>query len=134
MKIAIFPEYGGIYIPSFLAKQILSDYWIHQRVELANIIEQLEPTHHKITQKVYDEYAHSICSELQFYDYIKGNDKPNIIYVKDTESIPSYVYKIEIIDVDTNKIWKLDTYDGAEGIEYYNKPKIRDKELNYAEW
>jgi len=135
MKIAIYPNYGSIYVPPFISKQLSKEKdWTHNRIEIANIIEKLKPTHNKITQKIYTLYATSEPNEVNCLNYIKDTKNPNIIYVKELEKIYGQIYKIQIEDVDTTKIWRISEYDGAEGIEYYGKPEVIDKELNLGEW
>lgn len=134
MKIAIYPNHGSSYIPPFITKQLSGKDWIHNRIELANIIGRLEPTHEEITQEIYDLYSSHKPNELNFCDYIKDSKDPNVIFVKDLESQYGYVYRIKVVDVDTSKIWRIGEYDGAEGIEYFNNPEIIDKDLNYGTW
>ena len=65
---------------------------------------------------------------------VSGDAGGDVIYVKDLESNYCMVYMMKIEDVDTSKIWRIEEYDGAEGIEYFNGVKITDKELNLGEW
>jgi hypothetical protein len=131
MKIAIYPNHGGVFIPSIIQKQLTEVSWIKNRIKMASIIENLSPTHDKITQKIYDNYEQS--NDKNVY-YLKDITNPNWIYVKNFDMQFPYVIAIKIVDVDTTRIWRLSGYDGAENIEYFGEPKIIDAELNYAEW
>ena len=56
MKIVIYPNYGSSYVPPFMRKQLSKKDWTHNRIELAGIIEKLEPTHDEITQEIYNSF------------------------------------------------------------------------------
>ncbi len=66
--------------------------------------------------------------------YLKCSKNPSIVYLKNLEDVYGFTYKMEVVDVDTSRIWKIIEYDGAEGIEYFSEPRIIDKDLNFGEW
>lgn len=134
IKIAIYPDFGSIYIPKFMEKQLSNRKFVYNRIEMAEIIEKLEPTHEAITQEIYEAYKSNKPNELNFFDYIKGANESHIIYVKDFENKPHFIYRIVVQEIDTSNIWRIDDYDGAEAIEYFSEPEIVDKDLNLGEW
>jgi len=134
MKIAIYPNYGSIYVPLFIKNQLLTKTWIQQRIEIATIVENLKSTHEEITQEIYDLFVTHNSNEVNALSYLKSSKNNGLIYVKESELKYGQTYMIQIVDVDTTKIWKIGEYDGAEGIEYFSEPKIIDKSLNLGEW
>ena len=137
MKIAIFSGYGGFYIPSFIENdkryKIIPNKQENEakrRKIMADIIEELPYTHKELNQDVFSEFT----SRKNKKEYLKTESDPNVIYVKNIKNTPIYSIEITLEEVDSSIPWKIDEYDGAEGIEYWNEPKIIDKELGYAEF
>jgi len=131
VRLVIFPNFGGIYILKEAREYIESRKGINWRVSLAEYIDSLEDTHDAITQEVYDSFCKS--SDIP---YIKSK---NQFFCKDLEDtcsplVSSLVYRVKIVDVDNTRKWRIDEYDGAEGIEYFNEPVLVDKELNMYKW
>lgn len=131
MKIAIYSGYGGIYVPPFVQEQLVSDSFLRNRIEIASIIEKLEPTHAEITQEVYNEF--SSCKNKTI-KYLKSNTNNNIVYLRNLEEKYGQVCQVHIEDVDTSKLWKISDYDGAESVEYHTESIMIDEELNYGDW
>jgi len=135
IKIAIFPSYGSNKIPSELSQdKTLIDIWSNKednykikflkaRMRLAEIIQALPITHKEITSNVFKDF-----NKDKTRYYIK--DKNNIFMKDNTNKYP-WGYRVEIVKVDTNKYWKIDEYDGAEGVEYLNL-EVYDKNLKYS--
>lgn len=131
IRIAIFPNYGGIFILKEAKEYIESWKGINWRVLLAEYIDSLEDTHDTITQEVYDNFCKS--SDIS---YIKSKGH---FFCKDLEDscsplVSSLVYRVKIVDVDNTRKWRIDEYDGAEDIEYFREPVLVDKELNMYRW
>lgn len=134
MKIAIYPNFGSNHIPDFIRKQLSDRSYIQNRIEMVSILENLEPTHDEINQEIYNQYSSKEPNELNFFDYIKDSKNSNIVFVKDFTDKLNWVYMIEIVEVDTTKVWKIGNYDGSESINYFKEPTIINKELNLGEW
>lgn len=125
VKIAINPTYGCLMIPSQFIDKINNECK-NFRVTLAECIGELQDTHKEIDTDTYVNFKNQKTEW-----YIKaGND----FYFKDLEEGFNVVYNLEIVEIDTNKKWKITEYDGAEGVVYFNEPKVMDEELNMCEW
>lgn len=134
MKIVIYSGYGSCYVPPVMRKEIENEDFIHGRIKLASILEDLEPTHEELIQTIYDEFVSENPKDKETLHYLKCSKDPSIVYVKNLEDVYGFTYKMEVVDVDTSRIWKIIEYDGAEGIEYFSEPRIIDKDLNFGEW
>lgn len=126
VRIAIYPDYGSIYISKEGKDYINSRKGINWRVSLAEYIDSLEDTHSNISQEVYDNFVNS--KNIQ---YIKSKD---LFFFKDLEEKFGLVYRVKVVDVDNSKKWMISEYDGAEDIDYFSEPILVDKELNMYRW
>lgn len=81
MKIVIYPNYGSIYIPPILQKKLSAKKdFIYNRIELAEILEKLEPTHDEITQEIYNKFTRSSPDDKDNLYYLKDKITPNIVF------------------------------------------------------
>lgn len=126
VRIAIYPDYGSIYISKEGKDYINSRKDVNWRVSLAEYIDSLEDTHSNISQEVYDNFVNS--KNIQ---YIKSKD---LFFFKDLEEKFGLVYRVKVVDVDNSKKWMISEYDGAEDIDYFSEPILVDKELNMYRW
>lgn len=126
VRLAIYPDYGSSYISKEGKEYINSRKGVNWRVSLAEYIDSLEDTHSEITKDTFDSFVNSKNTQ-----YIKSKD---LFFFKDLENIVGLVYRVEIVDVDTTKKWRISEYDGAEDIEYFSEPVLVDKELNMYRW
>ena len=126
VRVAIYPDYGSIYISKEGKDYINSRKDVNWRVSLAEYIDSLEDTHSNISQEVYDNFVNS--KNIQ---YIKSKD---LFFFKDLEEKFGLVYRVKVVDVDNSKKWMISEYDGAEDIDYFSEPILVDKELNMYRW
>lgn len=126
IRVAIYPDYGSIYISKEGKDYINSRKDVNWRVSLAEYIDSLEDTHSNISQEVYDNFVNS--KNIQ---YIKSKD---LFFFKDLEEKFGLVYRVKVVDVDNSKKWVISEYDGAEDIDYFSEPILVDKELNMYRW
>lgn len=126
VRLAIYPDYGSSYISKEGKEYINSRKGVNWRVSLAEYIDSLEDTHSEITKNTFDSFVNSKNTQ-----YIKSKD---LFFFKDLENSVGLVYRVEIVDVDTTKKWRISEYDGAEDIEYFSEPVLVDKELNMYRW
>lgn len=126
VRVAIYPDYGSIYISKEGKDYINSRKDVNWRVSLAEYIDSLEDTHSNIPQEVYDNFVNS--KDMQ---YIKSKD---LFFFKDLEEKFGLVYRVKVVDVDNSKKWMISEYDGAEDIDYFSEPILVDKELNMYRW
>lgn len=126
IRVAIYPDYGSIYISKEGKDYINSRKDVNWRVSLAEYIDSLEDTHSNISQEVYDNFVNS--KNIQ---YIKSKD---LFFFKDLEEKFGLVYRVKVVDVDNSKKWMISEYDGAEDIDYFSEPILVDKELNMYRW
>ena len=126
-RIAIFPSYGGCGVPEEF-KAVINNSSRSWRLVAAELIDSLKDTHSEIDEDVYTEFLHKPFSKNNWYLKCGNN-----FYFK-TEEESSFVFRLKIVEVDTSKKWKIDEYDGAEGIEYFREPVLVDKELNMYRW
>jgi hypothetical protein len=126
VRIAIYPDYGSIYISKEGKDYINSRKDVNWRVSLAEYIDSLGDTHSNISQEVYDNFVNS--KDMQ---YIKSKD---LFFFKDLEEKFGLVYRVKVVDVDNSKKWMISEYDGAEDIDYFSEPVLVDKELNMYRW
>lgn len=132
MKFLIFPGYGDY---SQLPKQFLSIFEKNKFPynRMGEIIEFLE----KQEEIDVSENSQEIIERLKkdenlILKFNSKNIKDEKYYYYDRRN--HYLVAMQIIDVNTNIPWKLDEYDGAEGIVYYKEPKIINKDINMAEF
>lgn len=127
MKIALFTNYGGNHIPNFIKERVKNNK-SHYRVALVEELTKLKPNCDKYTQENYDDFS---SNKEQTYLW---DGKSNYIYCRcDNASEYYLISKIEFIDLDTDKPWRIKNYDGVESIEYFKGLSILNK-LNEAEW
>lgn len=126
VRLAIYPDYGSSYISKEGKEYINSRKGVNWRVSLAEYIDSLEDTHSEITKDTFDSFVNSKNTQ-----YIKSKD---LFFFKDLEESFGLVYRVDIVDVDTTKKWRISEYDGAEDIEYFSEPVLVDKELNMYRW
>ena len=126
VRVAIYPDYGSIYISKEGKDYINSRKDVNWRVSLAEYIDSLEDTHSNISQEVYDNFVNS--KNIQ---YIKSK---GLFFFKGLDTDYGLVYRVKVVDVDNSKKWMISEYDGAEDIEYLNEPVLVDKELNMYRW
>lgn len=122
MKIALFPDLGGGTIPKMF-QETINGNTRNWRVVLAEEIDKLPITCDEITDELFEEFR-----ENDNMLYIK--DKNNEMYFKGNREI----YVIAIEEVNTSKPWRVNEYDGAEEIQYFNGVTVIDEETNECEW
>lgn len=127
-RVAIFPSYGGNRIPDVFKEKVFKDSR-NFRLVLAELIDSLEDTKSNLSQEGFTIFEKTLYSEEG--SYLKNK---NLFYYKVKEDTFDKVLIIKIVDVDTSKRWKIDSYDGSEEVVYYNEPILVDKELNMYTW
>lgn len=117
--------------------------------QMRKILEKYDDIYSRIGEIVdYVENNHVVYDVSQYFEAEKElkNNKELIIKFEDNKKHDNYqkyaVYNnikysnlstFSIVEVDTNRPWTIGEYDGAEYIEYLDKNKLVDKELNYYE-
>lgn len=127
-RVAIFPGYGSIKIPDIFKDKISRD-GRNFRLVLAELIDELEDTKDNLTQRDFTIFEKTLYSKEG--SYLKNK---NLFYYKVKEDTYDRVLIIKVVDVDTSKKWKIDSYDGSEEVVYFNEPVLVDKELNMYTW
>ena len=125
MKIALFTNYGGNHIPNFI-KEAVKNNKSHYRLALVEELTKLEPNCDKYDQATYDKF---IANKNQKYLW-SGNS--NYMYCR-SDNDYVLISKIEFIDIDITRPWRIVDNDGVEFIEYFNGINILN-ELNEAQW
>lgn len=126
MKIAIFPGYGSNNIPDFLIDAV-NRQERNYRIVLAEEIEKLSDTHEEITDELFVAFRDGKLD----IPYIKANDH---IYFMSSAGYTEMIDEIALVDIDKDKPWRINDYDGAEGIEYFNGIKVVDEDTGECEW
>ena len=129
MKIAIGYSYSGFELPKWLLDKCNDENFLKVRVNVANYLENNftdEIDEDKITSEVFKKLLEKNTilkiNRKQFSSYCIKKEKPSY----DFDS-----YKIYVADVDTTRPWRIDEYDGWEGIQYLDYDVI-DEEFNYC--
>lgn len=132
MKIAIIPSYGSnrdMFRAAMNATGIrLKMNSKSFRKDLAEQLDKLEPNFKvgDINQSVYNKLYNE---EIK---YIRCEEEPENIYFKMSEG---WSFRIQIVEPDENKVWRISDYDGSEYIEYWNPyPKLVNEETGEHEW
>lgn len=123
VKIAINPKHGSFAIPKYFSKE--DNNGKDLRVALAEYIESLEDTHVDINQDIYDNFVND------HNWYIKCG---KLFFFKEPNALVKIIHRLEVVEVDTRRKWKIDNYDGAESIVYFEEPKLVNADLNMYEW
>lgn len=125
MRIAIFTNYGGNHIPRHIYEAVSKSPKFY-RVALAEELDKLPANCDELTQEIYDDFL-----DNKKMDYLKSKSN-NYIYCRSYRD-NILVSKIEFIEVDTSKPWRILNEDGVESIEYFNGLTILN-EFNEANW
>ena len=126
MKIAIFPGYGSNTIPDFLIDAV-NKQERNYRVVLAEEIEKLNDTHEEITDELFIAFRDGKIDT----PYIKANDH---MYFMSSTGYTKMIDEIALVEIDKNKPWRINDYDGAEGVEYFKGIKVIDEDTGECEW
>lgn len=128
IKVAIFENYGYNYCPNWVLEKI--DKNKNFRISLAKLLCEFEIN--SFANSLTNENFSNVFEKLKSgkIDYIKFDDE--FVWFCDLGSKLSS--KIRIVEVDTSKPWRINDYDGAESIEYFDGIKCIDEEINMCQW
>lgn len=127
IEIAVFSGYGAIDKLDSRIKAMSKGSWtIDERIKLA-------------------EYLKANSKEINYDNSDEASKVPGLYRMKNKHGSESYINSVRIgsiveftvmtiENIDTDRMWRIREYDGAESIEYYSEPEIIDSRYNYAKW
>ncbi len=128
MKIAIGAGYSGFNLPKWLMEKCNDENPIKMRFNVAKYLE--ENCDYEIDEQKINKPIKEFVDKYKILK-IKGKFY-NIYCTKDEENLTVMDYCTYcIVDVDITRPWRIDEYDGSEGIQYLDYDVI-DKEFNYC--
>lgn len=129
MKFLLFTGYGGFsYIPKDIREILTNKKFPSNRYgEIIDILEKKE----KVEINSEKEFLKRLEDDSDLILHVVNNNYDFYCYY---DKILKYIIKMNIEDIDTSIPWKIQEYDGSEGIVYFKKPKIIDENINMAEF
>lgn len=127
IEIAVFSGYGGIAMVDSKIKAMSEGSWtVDERIKLA-------------------EYLKANSREVNYSNSEEASKVPGLYRMKNKHGSESYINSVKIGSIveftvmavekiDTDRLWRIKEYDGAEVVEYYREPEVIDSRYNYAEW
>lgn len=120
MKVVLFQSYGINQGNTKIAEYLNSKPFPENRI--GDIVDFIESTSQELPPDT-------------FVNELSSLDKDEIFRLQDNIYLyfdfDSRVHGLTIVDVDINKPWTIDDYDGSERIKYFEPIKLCNKEMNY---
>lgn len=143
IEIVIFSSYGGI-IPESLRKVMATNKnlsIVEQRIKAAEYVKSHSEDISKLVHNSNNGYCYShwceqnpdkfaIIDEFSFRE-IKGKALTHYLF---WDKKNEQTFSLSIAKIDETKRWKITNYDGAEGVSYFDEPKLIDAKYNLCEW
>lgn len=127
LKVAIYKGFGVNKIPKRFQDKV-KDFSLEGRIALAEEISKVE---------VYDGLL-PLSEEILENYYKQGKDVIHVVTDKGEQLVclesKCDCYIISVVEVDTEKPWRIGLYDGSEGIEYFDGLTVVNKEHNMCNW
>lgn len=140
MKIAIFSSYGANFLTEEMKVLIERESFVEDRARIAEYLEKkAKECEKKVSFDIIEENFFEIKSFLEknkndvflLKNKLDTSKKQTFIYYDDNIN---YTSIISVVDVDISKKWNINTYDGAEGVNYYEEPKLIEEKYNYYDF
>lgn len=120
MKVVLFQSYGINQGNTKIAEYLNSKPFPENRI--GDIVDFIESTSRELPPDT-------------FVNELSSLDKDEIFRLQDNIYLyfdfDSRVHGLTIVDVDINKPWTIDDYDGSERIKYFEPIKLCNEEMNY---